>query len=442
MSFQQSESAIHEIQAKAAEPLLPIALGTEKVLYAQGVRAGRWVFATGHLAQDFKTGIGRDVIASGNPHGGLPRHQKEAARILDNIAAVLEAGGTSLNNVVRLDQYYPDPRAVDPYHIMRRARFKSYVPPSTSMLIGRLLLPGAGIEVQALAAIMPKGSQPKALDRADLRAPATSGFSPAVIAHEFAFLPGLVASAPPGSPDRGGIAIEACMPEGSLWKGEPIKLEAEYMIEKKIKPSLELAGCTLNSVVKAQVYLTHVEDTASFLTVWNRHFGKVRPALTIIPCANPGIGAAAARLEINLIATRGVQATRVHAEGVESYIDQPHGVHAADLLFLSGLMAADSGGLLPGAGPDAGQPCFSDPAATQAEIILRRAAAICAAAGTGLANVTRAQLFLTDISDFLSVYRAWQQVMPGHPMPFSAIEVPALPVPGALVQMDLWAYAP
>jgi enamine deaminase RidA (YjgF/YER057c/UK114 family) len=442
MLTEQSGHVVHEPRAKAAHPLLPVAIGRANVLYAQGVRAGRWVFATGHLAQDFRTGIVQDVAAARNPHGGLPRHQKEAARIFDNINAVLEAGGTSLGSVVRLDQYYPDQRAVDPYHVVRRARFQSYVPPSTSMLMTDLLLPGAGIEVQAIAAVMPDGARPMALDRPDLRAPATSGFSPAVIAHEFAFLPGLVASAPPGASSRGGLALEACMPEGALWKGEPIKLEAEYVIEKKIKPSLELAGSGLHSVVKAQVYLTHVEDTAPFLTVWNRHFGESRPAVTIIPCANPGIGAAAARLEINLIAVRSGTATRISANGIGSYNDQPHAVRAADLLFLSGLMAADADGLVPGADVDAGQRCFGDAAEIQSEIILRRAAEICAAAGTELANITRAQLFLTDIRDFLSVYRAWQRLLPGRPMPYSAIQVPALPVPGARVQMDLWAYAP
>ena len=39
------------------EPLLPVELGLGKVKFAQGVKAGRWVFATGLMAQDFINGI-------------------------------------------------------------------------------------------------------------------------------------------------------------------------------------------------------------------------------------------------------------------------------------------------------------------------------------------------------------------------------------------------
>ena len=38
---------------KNAEPLLPVELGPGKVKFAQGMKAGRWVFATGVMAQDF-----------------------------------------------------------------------------------------------------------------------------------------------------------------------------------------------------------------------------------------------------------------------------------------------------------------------------------------------------------------------------------------------------
>ena len=39
-------------------------------------------------------------------------------------------------------------------------------------------------------------------------------------------------------------------------------------------------------------------------------------------------------------------------------------------------------------------------------------------------------------------WRAWQKHLPGHYLPFSAIEVPALAVPGAVVMLDLWVYVP
>ena len=94
-----------------AEPLLPVELGAGKVKFAQGIKAGRWVFATGVMAQDFKNGIAPDVLAEDAPHAGLPKREKEALRIWENIDAVLRAAGTDRNNLVRTDQYYATVKA-------------------------------------------------------------------------------------------------------------------------------------------------------------------------------------------------------------------------------------------------------------------------------------------------------------------------------------------
>ena len=66
-----------------AEPLLAVDLGPGKVKFAQGMKAGRWVFATGLMAQDFKTASPPDVLAEQAPHAGLPKREKEALRIFE-----------------------------------------------------------------------------------------------------------------------------------------------------------------------------------------------------------------------------------------------------------------------------------------------------------------------------------------------------------------------
>ena len=54
-----------------------------------------------------------------------------------------------------------------------------------------------------------------------------------------------------------------------------------------------------------------------------------------------------------------------------------------------------------------------------------------------------AERFLhTDLNDFYPAYQAWQQHLPGQHLPYSAVEVPFLPVPGCTVQLDLCIYAP
>ena len=75
------------------EPILPVELGTGRVRFAQGVRAGRWAFATGVMAQDFADGIAAEVLAESTPHAGVPKREKEAARVFENLDAVLQAAG-------------------------------------------------------------------------------------------------------------------------------------------------------------------------------------------------------------------------------------------------------------------------------------------------------------------------------------------------------------
>ena len=145
---------------RMAEPLLPVELGSGKVRFAQGMKAGRWVFATGLMAQDFKNGIAAEVLAPRAPHAGLPKREKEAARIFANLDAVLHAAGTERANLVRTDQYYTTVEAVPPYQYVRREFLQGRIPPSTSITQKRLLLPAADMNVQAVAVVAQPGSPP------------------------------------------------------------------------------------------------------------------------------------------------------------------------------------------------------------------------------------------------------------------------------------------
>jgi enamine deaminase RidA (YjgF/YER057c/UK114 family) len=76
------------------------------------------------------------------------------------------------------------------------------------------------------------------------------------------------------------------------------------------------------------------------------------------------------------------------------------------------------------------------------DYMLTNARKICASAGTSLANVVRIQQFHTDLNEFYPAYQVWQQHLPGQHLPYSAVEVPFIPVPGCSVLLDLWVYAP
>ena len=429
----------------AVTPLLPVTIQPGNIRYAPGVRAGRWVFATGHKGTaDFVSGMAPEVTDATAPRYGEPKNKKEARRIFANFAKVLKAGGTDRGHVVRVDQYYSCGHVVDAYHEVRRGFFDGHIPPSTSNLHQKFLLPGQDMEVQLMAAVPGRGFTVAQHRPGNLPVHASSGYSPVLTCGDYVFIAGQTAEAL--KTEEGPIDPAARMPAGHLWKGTPIKLETEFVIERKMKPALAVIGNTLPDVVKAQVYLRDVNDIPAFNEVWTKYFRKVPPATTIITTATPGFICETGRIEINTISLRrgGKTKKQVIDAGVPvAYSGHVQAVRAGDLLFLSGLMAVGSSGALAvAARTDPRQPYFGSAVQMQMDHMLTQAARICRKAGTTLANVVRAQQFHTDLNDFNGAYQVWQQHLPGQHLPFSAIEVPALGVPGAVVMLDLWVYVP
>jgi enamine deaminase RidA (YjgF/YER057c/UK114 family) len=426
-------------------PLLPVTIQPGNIRYAPGIRAGRWLFATGHKGTaDFAGGMAPEVVDEASPRNGLPKHKKEAQRIFSNFSKVLKAGGSDSKHVVRVDQYYTCGHVVDAYHDVRREFFAGHVPPSTSNLHQKFLLRGQDMEVQLIAVVPGKGVEVKQHRPANLPVHATSAYSPVLTCADYVFVAGQTAEAL--KTEEGPLDPSARLPAGHLWKGTPIKLETEFIINRKLKPALAAIGNTLADVVKAQVYLRDVNDIPPFNEVWAKHFPKAPPAATIIITSTPGFICEAGRIEINTISVRHGSRTRkqvIDAGVPTAFAGHVQAIRAGDLLFLSGLMAADaSGALAHAARMDPLKPYFGSAVHQQMDLMLAQAQRICRKAGTSLANVVRAQQFHTDLADFNGAWQVWQHHLPGQHLPFSAIEVPALAVPGAVVMLDLWVYVP
>ena len=425
----------------AVKPLLPVTIEQGGIRYAPGMKAGRWVFATGHKGNaDFASGMSADVMREALPSWDSSKHRRESDQIFANLGRVLQAGGSRFGNIVRVDQYYTDYRAVPPYHGARRAALGEHIPPSTSILMPRLLLAGQDIEMQMIAVedgVKVQHIRPKAH-----AIHASSGYSLALTAGDFVFVAGRLADA---LVLTDGLAPEVRLPAGHLWKGVPVKLEAEYTIKQKLEPALKAAGSSLANIVKCQVYLRDPADFAPFNEVWREFFPKKPPATSVMPMATPGLAIEEGRIEINAIALRSGGKTRartVDAKVMPAWAGYSQAGRAGDLLFISGLLAIDRNGLIDAARVDPAQPLFGSSVQAQMDHMLGNAQKLCEAAGTSLANVVRIQQFHTDLKDFYPAYQVWEQHLPGQYLPYSAVEVPFLPVPGCTVQLDLWVYAP
>jgi hypothetical protein len=125
---------------------------------------------------------------------------------------LLAEAGTSFANTVRLDQYYPTWKAVDPYHLSRRAAFGDYIPPSTSVIMEELLTGGADITTSVLAVMPGDGREPKRVATPNVTSPVWSGFVPAVTSGDFVYVAGQMARGADGNADP-----RAQVPPHSLW---------------------------------------------------------------------------------------------------------------------------------------------------------------------------------------------------------------------------------
>ena len=117
------------------------------------------------------------------------------------------------------------------------------------------------------------------------------------------------------------------------------------------------------------------------------------------------------------------------AEPISHYTDA---VRAGDLLFVSGVVPVDSEGNLVGAGD----------VVEQTRQVFRTIEAVLAAAGATIRDVVKVTVYLVDIADRVRINPVRQEVF-GDVRPASTlVEVAALAVPGALLEIEAVAVLP
>ena len=417
----------------------PVRVPGTDIHLAPLVKAGRWVFLNGIEAVDHAVGLHPSVAGNAAlPYHGLPKTRREGDFICARFKELLEKAGTSFANTVRLDQYYPNFYAVDPYHLARHAAFGSYIPPSTSVVMQALLPRAAEITASVLAVVPGAGLEPKRVPTPTVTSPIWSGFVPAVTSGDFVYVAGQMARGADGSPDP-----RAHVPSHSRWGGYEIRRQTEYLIREKFTPALQAAGSSLEHALKAQVYLRHVEDTPHFLDVWNAHFGARQCALTIVPTVDFGL--VPGNIEINLMALTARAKTEKRIVDGAIPAEMTFGaaaVRAGDLVLCSGMLAVDGAGPVGAVATGREFPYFGGAARGEMEHIIGALRSVCAAAGASIENVVRVHQFHADLADFYPSHRAWQEALGGAPIPCTAVQVPApLPVPGCGTIVDAWVYA-
>jgi enamine deaminase RidA (YjgF/YER057c/UK114 family) len=406
---------------------------------ARVVRAGRWVFAQGNMATTHSGGVcSTGTDPDGDDTDSLLREPSGLSQgrwTFDSLARNLEKAGLSLEDLVRVDQYYTTAAAVPSYHMARREAFgSSIMPPSTSIVVDRLLTPGAVLCLEALA-VEEGGKKRRPISASGIPMPrASSGFVPILKFGELVFLSGQIADAVDGS----GIAAEATMNPQFIWDGSEIGRQARYVLNNLLH-SAEAAGCDREHIVKAQVYLKNMEDLPEFNEVWKEVFKDAGPVRTVAPAS--ALALQKGIIEINLVGV--MSGTKLKRTGGGALPGVSAAITVADLTLLSGVSAAREDGrkLAPVIGAIRKDRYVRSVAAAETEVIIDEVEARLAAHGRKLQDLTRIIQFHIDLDDFLSSAQVWHRRV-GGPVPISAVQVHGPLVPsGARILADCWAVA-
>ena len=109
--------------------------------YSQAIRANGFLFVSGQIAIDPQTGefVGADIKA-------------QTERVLENVKAILEAGGSNLHRVVKASVFLKD---MDEFAAMNEVygRFFSIAPPARTTVQVARLPKDAHVEIDVVAAI-------------------------------------------------------------------------------------------------------------------------------------------------------------------------------------------------------------------------------------------------------------------------------------------------
>jgi 2-iminobutanoate/2-iminopropanoate deaminase len=112
-----------------------------RVPLSQGIKVGDWVFASGQLGNDPRTGR----LAE----GGI---RAETRQVCENLKAVLEAGGSSLDKVVKVTIYMKDLGELMAMNEVFSQYFPKDPPARTTFECSRLVA-DARVEIEAIATV-------------------------------------------------------------------------------------------------------------------------------------------------------------------------------------------------------------------------------------------------------------------------------------------------
>jgi reactive intermediate/imine deaminase len=357
--------------------------------FSPAVRAGRFIYLSGALATD----------ESGEFTGGDIRAQTK--RVLDNLAQVLQAAGSKIENVMSSTVYLRNAADFQAMNDVYRG-YWAKDPPVRTTVVANLARPEALVEIAMVA--VPNGAQRRVIHPAGwMRSP--NPYSYGIRSGDTLFLAGLIS--------RNGK-------DNSMVAGD-ITLQTRTVMENAGE-ILKAADMTYADVVSSRVYIT---DTALFQDMnatYRTYFPKEPPARATV---RTGLMNPDARVEITLLAVAGGVREAFVTPNEDGSRGNPNpnlssAVRIGNRLYLSGMLGNDASN--------------RGDAKAQTAAALKRIGRTLRAAGFDWKDVAEGTVYITDMKNYGPMNDAYREVL-ADDYPARATAETGLVSPEALVEI-------
>jgi reactive intermediate/imine deaminase len=333
--------------------------------FSAGVKAGGLIYVSGTLATDVKGQIVPGDIKA------------QTARLLDNIAATLTAGGSSLANAVSVMVYLRNASDFAAMNDVYAARWPKDPPARTTVVVtAPLALPAALVEMSMVA--VPNGAERRVVHPSGWTA-SPNPYSYGIKTGDTLFLSGLVS--------RSGK-------DNTIVKGD-VTAQTKTVLDNG-GAILEAAGMSYADVVSARVFLTDAATFEQMNLAYRPYFPANPPARATVKM---GLTGADYLIEITMVAVKDASRTAITpSHGPTPAAVSPYltpGIRVGKRLYLSGTLGATA--------------AKGDVKAQTAEALARIERTL-RAAGFAWSDVVDGVVYLPDMARFPDMNSAYRDV--------------------------------
>jgi len=356
--------------------------------FSPAVNAGNLIYLSGTLATDDAGKITGDI-------------RTQTRRVLDNLAVILKAAGSRMENVLSVTVYL---RSAADFQAMNEV-YRGYWPkdpPVRTTVAANLVLPEALIEISMIA--VPDGGERRIVHPEGwIRSP--SPYSYGIRSGDTLFLAGLISR-------RGK--------DNSIVPGN-IAAQTRTAMDNAGE-ILRAGGMSFADVASSRVFITDTSGFQNMNAAYRTYFPKDPPARATV---RAGLMNPEALIEITLLAVRGGIREAILSPNADGSPGQPNpnlssAIRTGNRLFLSGMLGSEHGN--------------KGDAKGQTRATLARIARTLKAAGFDWKDIVDGAVYITDIKNFALMNEAYREVFTAD-FPARATVETGLVSPDGLVEI-------